>query len=253
MQRTAALIVDDSPSIREYVQTILIRELSFDEVHMACCADEAIDLMSAESGNRIGWIFSDWEMPGAPAHDLLEYVRKRNSEVTFVLMTGREEKQARLLATKEQVQDYLSKPFSPETFINIVRRLQDLHERRRSERVTAHIPCDIDIGFDNFGDYAGRIINISETGCLISASIFSHRQGYVYDIGTLGFTFNDGGNFNIHAQIVRIERDRNSAQLDKRILVAFEFMNPPEETSLLLKMYIKECRLVESHTVHKQQ
>lgn len=253
MQKAAALIVDDSPSIREYVQAILTKELSFDEVYMACCADEAIDLMSAEYGNNIGWIFSDWEMPGASAHEFLEYVKKRTSDVTIVLMTGREEKQAQLLAMNEQVHDYLSKPFAPDTLINVVHRLKSLIERRGSERVSACVPCDIDIGFDAFGVYAGDIINISETGCQLSTPLFSHGQGYVYDIGTLGFTFMDGANIKIHGHIVRIERDNHSSQSAKRILISFEFMNVSEETALLLRMYINQCGLAEIVSPAREQ
>jgi CheY-like chemotaxis protein len=220
---------------------------------MACCADEAIDLMKAEFGNNIGWIFSDWEMPGLPAHDLVEYVHNRTDDITFVLMTGREEKNAQMLATTESVNDYISKPFSPETLINVVRRLKGLEERRRSERVTAHIPCNIDIGFDNFGVYAGDIINISQTGCLLSAPLFSHGQGYVYDVGTLSFTFNDGESIRVHSQIIRIERDKNSQASDRRIMIAFDFVNLTEEASTLLNMYIKQCGLADMHATMRSQ
>src|SRR5512135_550236 len=144
MPQPNALIIDSSPSVRNYVRDILLQELRFDEIHEGEDADGALRIL--KSGRAINWIFSSWEMPGGFNHNLLESIRN-NPDYThthLILMSDDNEHVVRDIAIQEGAADYLCKPFSPHQMVHVVRRLAGLMERRGAERFKVRRPCEID-------------------------------------------------------------------------------------------------------------
>ena len=242
----SALIIDDSPSIREYLQVILKDELNFSDIQVACCADEGIDILESDSQNNINWVITDWEMPGKPVGDLVEYMNKHynRSELNFVIITGKAMDDARQLADTVQADDFISKPFQPDALVKKLKRLMGLEERRRATRVNPCVPCEVDIGFDNYGRHGAEIINISESGCLLNMQHLDNQAAHVYDIATLTFTFHDSSSLDVNAQIVRVERDNNTVASEQKVLVAFEFKKLDKIIIEKLQSYVNQCQLV---------
>jgi CheY-like chemotaxis protein len=239
----AALVIDDSPSIREYVRAVLKDELHFSQVQLACCADEGIDLLKADNDQHIGLVVCDWEMPGSEAGRLFEYVRQHYdpSRMSLVLITGRKDNLARQLAEQVKADDYLSKPFTSGLFVSKIRGLMGLDERRRAERIAPQLSCSLDLSFDRETWLDTELVNISETGCLLKMPIINGGHAHVYDIGSIKFTFQDGSFLVLDGHIVRIERDKHSVENQRKVFVAFEylFMDPMKKQGLLT--YLKHC------------
>lgn len=242
-QGSKALVVDDSPSIREYIRAILLEELNFTQVQLACCADEGMDLLQSDSGKDIGWVICDWEMPGRPASELFEYVRQnyQADNIRLVLITGRKDNLARQLANELGADAFLSKPFTAGLLVSKIRGLMGVDERRRSERIGAYVPCELDIGFDGFERLQAELVNISATGCLVKMPPLRNGYGHVYDIGSITFTFEDASQLELDGHIVRIEHDSSSAEDEHRILIAFEYLYMETAKKQALQTYLQQC------------
>ncbi|MGE5027217.1 MAG: response regulator, partial [Betaproteobacteria bacterium] len=86
-----ALVIDASPSVRNYIRDILHQELGFQEIHEGKDADGALQIL--KSGHAINWIFSSWEMPGLSTRELLASVRSSPNctRAHIVLMSANDE------------------------------------------------------------------------------------------------------------------------------------------------------------------
>jgi len=238
-----ALVVDDSNSFRQYLSNILRVELGFDSIIEASSADEAAELIDSNKHN-IGWIFTDWEMPGMTGGELLLHVRSRPDmiNVPFIMMTDNEDMKARSLAMQEGVTDFITKPFETEDLVSKVLRLLGMMEVRRSPRFHLNAKCRLDIGFDDFQQYSAELINISKHGCLIRTSRFYADTGHVLDIGTIYIKPNNKDEEIVSGvEIVRMERDN---KVKDHVLVALDFqeMDEPNFRRLRGLMSASEAR-----------
>ena len=243
-----ALVVDDSVTFRQYISTILRVELGFDSIVEASNGDEAVEIIDSNK-HQIGWIFSDWEMPGSMSGgDLLAHVRERKDmvNVPFVMLTDRIDMRARAAALHEGATDFLVKPFEPDALVTKVLRLLGLKEMRRSERFRLDAHCIIDIGQDENHQYPADLINLSRHGCLVRTSRFYSDTGHVLDYGVIRIQPAEKNELVINAQIVRIERDN---RVEDHILVAFEFQEIDPDTFGQLDMIVSEAEK-KSQTTH---
>lgn len=242
-QGITALVVDDSLSIREYIRAVLSEELNFERIQLASCADEGIDYLKADNEQNIAWVICDWEMPGSPAIQLFEYVRKHysSSDIRLLLISGRKDNIAKQLATEAQADSYLSKPFTAGLLLSKVRNLMRQGERRRAARITPRVPYELDIGFDGYERLEASLLNISESGCLVKMPLLSNGYGRVYDIASIKFTFADQSILELDGHIVRIERDKASPEDAPDILIAFEYLYMETDKKEALQAYLRQC------------
>lgn len=242
------LVVDDSPSFREFVTTILRQELCFENILEADSANDALQILE-QAEDKIDWIFSDWEMPGMSGHEFLMYVRKRPElvNVPFIMLTGRDDISARSLAVREGVTDYLSKPFTSDVLVRKVRRLMGLEEQRRSQRFEASARVIVDIGFDNYEKYVADLVNISRHGCLVRTPQFNQAAGFVFDIGDVLIEPPGDEPFHLKAEIVRVERDPS---IRKHVQVAFDFHNTDEDNTMRLQRFLEHAEKNASRKKH---
>ena len=220
-----ALVVDTSPSIRNYVREILRKELSFQEIHEGKDTDEALQIL--KSGRAINWIFSAWEMPGLSTHDFLETVRNslNGTHTNFVLMSANDEQIVRNIAIQEGVADYLCKPFPPHQMINVVHRLTGLVEQRVAEHFKVHLPCEIDMGFDSFHHYGAELVDISMTGCRVKTSQVKRGSGYIDDLATVTLLPELDATLHVQAKIKRLGFDKYCTDPLRNTEIAVEFIN----------------------------
>ena len=225
MLQSNALVVDTSPSMRNYIRAILQQELSFHEIHEGKDVDDALRIL--KSGRFINWIFSSWEMPGLSTHELLEIVRHspNSASAHFVLMSADDEHAVRNIAIQEGVADYLCKPFSPHQMVHMVHRLTGLTERRRVERFKVRMPCEIDMGFDSFHHYGAELVDISMTGCRVKTSQVKPGSGYIDDYATVTLLPKIGTALLVQAKIRRVEFDKFCTDPLHDTEIAVEFVN----------------------------
>jgi DNA-binding NtrC family response regulator len=112
------LVVDDDASIGEYVKTLLGKD-GFD-VTIVDDPQKAEAALRAESPHLV---ILDLMMPGMHGLDLLERLRKIDSDVAVVVFTGYPSLETAVGAMKLDAVDYLKKPFEPEELRTTVDRV----------------------------------------------------------------------------------------------------------------------------------
>lgn len=237
----AALVVDDSSSMRNYVATILRQEAYLGDVLQAVDGDDAIAKLESNRHKQIACIFLDVEMPGLETHEILRHVRNNpdTMDVPCVLLTAKQEYDAEKIATALRADDFICKPFKPVDLLRSWSKVFLLPDRRREQRKFPPKPCAVDLGFDNYNHYAAELLNISMTGCLIKTGILGIGAGHVYDVGCVIVNPGTQSAVKLPGQIVRIQAGKALDQTDKSVLIAFQFTTLDGGTHQRLKQYVR--------------
>lgn len=137
------LVVDDAGFIRD----LLKKQLR--EGYPGCHVVDVPDAARAQVALRhqpFDLILCDWEMPGMSGEELLRWVREQPeiSQVPFIMVTSRGEREYVIRAVQAGANDYLGKPFSAETLLNKVRRqLGNLSGEGRGSRSHSTVPAGV--------------------------------------------------------------------------------------------------------------
>ena len=107
------LVVDDFSTMRRIIKNLL-HDLGYQNVVEADDGTTALPMLKA---GDIGFLITDWNMPGMPGLDLLKAVRSDpNLEKLPVLMLTAEAKREQIVeAAQAGVSGYVIKPFTAET------------------------------------------------------------------------------------------------------------------------------------------
>ena len=130
------LIVDDEPDML----TLLKRSL---EPELKCRVDTAssgeMDIGMIRDGDY-DLVLADIKMPGISGLELLEQVKARHEEITFVMMTAYGHIEMAVEAMKHGAYDFITKPFDHDA---LVMRLEKAFERTRllKENLRLHHEC----------------------------------------------------------------------------------------------------------------
>ena len=103
------LVVDDDASIGEYVRTLLGND-GFEVTHV----DDPQKAEAALRNESPHLVILDLMMPGMHGLEVLERLRKIDSDVAVVIFTGYPSLETAVSAMKLDAVDYLKKPFEPE-------------------------------------------------------------------------------------------------------------------------------------------
>jgi two-component system, NtrC family, response regulator AtoC len=131
--RDTVLVVDDEPSVRASVRTILEGTC---EVLEAAGGAEALDLLRTHD---VDLVMLDQRMPGEAGLDLLPRLKAIDSSIVVVLVTAVHEVRTAVEALKGGAYDYLTKPFDVDDIVLTVRRAL---EKRALERVVPGLRSD---------------------------------------------------------------------------------------------------------------
>jgi DNA-binding NtrC family response regulator len=125
--RDTVLVVDDEPSVRASVRTILEGTC---EVLEAAGGAEALDLLRTHD---VDLVMLDQRMPGEAGLDLLPRLKAIDSSIVVVLVTAVHDVRTAVEALKGGAYDYLTKPFDVDDIVLTVRRALEKRalERRR--------------------------------------------------------------------------------------------------------------------------
>ena len=120
------LIVEDDLTFGTMIQTWL-KKKGF-EVEKATSVKSALSLLEEDSKRDL--ILSDLRLPDHDGLTLLQWLRKHDIHVPFIMMTSYAEVQNAVLAMKSGATDYIAKPFPPDLLLE---KIQDaIREKRES-------------------------------------------------------------------------------------------------------------------------
>ena len=237
LRNATALVVEDSNAVRHYIASILKNQLNCKSVHQAINAKDAWRLI--ESGVKMDWIFSDWEMPGMNGDEFLLKIRSHpaTSKIPFIMITARNDKDSLIAAAQAGVTDYLVKPFTAMMFMNKVRRISTLLERRAMERFLAHSGNRVEIAFSTAKKFSGALINVSMSGCLVVTQLFKGSDICVYDTAQIRIT-NSDETVVVKGELLRIENYRDTPTPRLMLQSAFQFTEVDDANREKLKTMV---------------
>ena len=107
------LIVDDFATMRKIIKNILL-QLGFKDILEADDGTTALELLKKQ---KVDLIISDWNMPKMPGIELLKAIRSNEElkDIKFIMVTAEAQKENVIEAIKYGVNQYVVKPFTPET------------------------------------------------------------------------------------------------------------------------------------------
>lgn len=119
-RKPRVLVVDDSISIRKYVQRFLDR--TGYEVEVAPDGLEALNLMAKI---KFDAVITDLEMPVMHGYDLMAEMQKSQDlmHIPVIVLTSRAGEKHRQKAMEMGAQDYLVKPFEEQEMLNALKKL----------------------------------------------------------------------------------------------------------------------------------
>ncbi len=112
------LIVDDSAAMRMIVRKTL--RLAGFEGHEFTETDDGVKALAAIKAAPPDLVLSDWNMPNMTGIELLETLAKEGIKVKFGFITTEATPDMRQRATAAGAGFLISKPFSPESFREIL-------------------------------------------------------------------------------------------------------------------------------------
>lgn len=114
------IIADDSRVMRNIIENA-IKPLGLAVVH-AANGQEVLDCLEKE-GNDIGLILLDWNMPVMNGLEVLETIKKNNiyAHIPILIVSTESEDDKMSQAFAAGAKGYISKPFTPEGLLNLVR------------------------------------------------------------------------------------------------------------------------------------
>jgi response regulator RpfG family c-di-GMP phosphodiesterase len=130
--RFTVVVVDDEPANVNVLERILDADY---DVLKALSGSDALALVRTRSGDDLLAVLSDQRMPGMTGVELLATVAQERPDVSRILITGYSDMEAIVAAINvAQVMHYVSKPYTPDTIRQVVRRAVDERARRQTMR-----------------------------------------------------------------------------------------------------------------------
>jgi len=147
MNNTTILVVEDDQQQRLLIESILEGE-SY-KVHSAASVEEAIIVLKQQ---RIDVIFSDWKLEQLSGIDLLNYVRKNNPNLGFIIATAYGTIAHAVEAMNNGADDYLAKPFQRQELLLTIEKARGAYQLRQDNENLS----DALIQQDNLVDLIGN-------------------------------------------------------------------------------------------------
>lgn len=130
------LFVDDEKGIREQVEIFFERQREGFEINTASDSEEAVDLFKDEKYDAI---ISDYKLPEKSGIDLLKYVRRRDDEVPFIMLTGKGDEDIAIKALNLGADRYFRKKTNPrELYKNLAQAVKEVVKKSRKKSPLVH-------------------------------------------------------------------------------------------------------------------
>ncbi len=113
------LLVDDSRTMRN-IQKKVLEAMAPVEYFEAGDGLEALSILAG--AERFDLILIDWNMPNMDGHTLVLRIREKDKATPLIMVTTEAEKQRVVDAIKAGVNNYVIKPFTPESLLERCRQ-----------------------------------------------------------------------------------------------------------------------------------
>lgn len=123
MDSERVLVIDDDPQVLALISRLLRR--SGYHVETISRGEEALERLRLEATLKEGdlaLVLSDLKMPGVDGLQILEHVKDYCPDAVFVLMTGYATTDSAVVALRQGVYDYLTKPLDLDDLVSTVQR-----------------------------------------------------------------------------------------------------------------------------------
>ncbi len=120
MNNLSILIVDDEVSQRDILAGYLKKKRH--GVQQSSSVPEALQVIRSQ---HVDLVLTDYKMPGKTGYDLLQEIKKIDTEVVVVLMTAFGTIEGAVEAIRAGAYDYLSKPIELDDIDLLIKRLQE--------------------------------------------------------------------------------------------------------------------------------
>jgi PAS domain S-box-containing protein len=130
-QSITVLHVDDEPEFADLVSEFLERENDRFVVETATSASEAENRLDDRD---FDCVVSDYDMPGRDGIQFLEAVREDETELPFILFTGKGSEEVASDAISSGVTDYIQKGGGTSQFVVLANRIENAVEHTRAEQ-----------------------------------------------------------------------------------------------------------------------
>lgn len=114
------LLIEDDPDLRAACS----QALELEDIPVRALSDAESALIEIGS-DFAGILVSDVRLPGKSGLDLLSEVRKRDSEIPVILMTGHGDIAMAVSAMRDGAYDFIEKPFAPERLVEAAQRARE--------------------------------------------------------------------------------------------------------------------------------
>ena len=111
------LVVDDEPFVLESLSLLL----SMNKYTVITC-ENAADALIRLRTMKVDVVVTDIKMPQVSGLELLEKIRSFNTEIPVILMTAFAELEMAIEAIKNDVFDFIIKPYKPENLLHSVQK-----------------------------------------------------------------------------------------------------------------------------------
>jgi len=110
------LLVDDSRTMRNIQKKVLgaLGAADFAE------AGDGVEALSLMANAKFDLALVDWNMPNMDGHTLVQKIRETDKTTPLIMVTTEAEKQRVMDAIKAGVNNYVIKPFTPESLLDRV-------------------------------------------------------------------------------------------------------------------------------------
>jgi two-component system, chemotaxis family, chemotaxis protein CheY len=110
--KLSVLVVDDQQFIRNMVKAIL-KSIGINNIECADDGDRAIQMLNTD---YFDLVICDWNMPTIEGIDVLRHLRKipHGGKTLFIMLTAEAYRENIVQALEAGVNDYISKPFTPD-------------------------------------------------------------------------------------------------------------------------------------------
>jgi DNA-binding response OmpR family regulator len=140
------LVVDDDPSVRDVVATVL--EVDGYEVELVEDGELAVARLDDREAGMPDVVVLDVMMPGMSGFDVLEWMRSHEwaFDVPVIMLTAKVQLEDQLSGWKHGCDGYITKPFDPDDLVEQIEMLLDigpeLRSLRRKDRLEALLARD---------------------------------------------------------------------------------------------------------------
>ncbi len=107
------LVVDDAPMIRRILKNLL-KEMGFTNIEEA---EDGMAALQKLRNDKFDFVITDWNMPNLTGIELVQEIRKDPNlkHLPIMMVTAEAKKENIILALKSGVNNYIVKPFTPES------------------------------------------------------------------------------------------------------------------------------------------